>query len=409
MAAKFRRLRRRAAARDSAPGAPPPRASMVRMSRIVDVAVVGGGIVGLSIANALAERGAGRIAVLERGRCGAGSTSKATGGVRVQFGAEVNVRLTLRSLESFRDWRSRFGGDAGYRPVGYLFLATTPALLDALRRGAELQRRLGARVELWGPEEVARRLPEAALDGVLGASFGPDDGRASPGAAVESLLAACRRRGVDVREGAGVTAIELAGGRVAGLVAGGEAIAAGVVVIAAGAWSAPVARLAGVDLPVEPHHRQAYRAAAAPGLPAESPMVVDAGSGVYFHADGDGLLFGGGDRETPAGFDDRVRAGDAPRIVDLVARRLPAMHGVRPAAMWAGLREMTPDDVPVLGPSEVPGLFLAAGFSGHGFMHAPAAGEIAAALITGGQPPFDVSAMAPGRFAGGVRRETYAF
>jgi sarcosine oxidase subunit beta len=364
----------------------------------VDVVVIGGGVIGLSVAHALAERGAGRITVLERGRCGGGSTGRATGGIRVQLDTEVDVRLTLRSLESFRDWGRRYGGDAGYRPVGYVHLATTPARLSRLRFDAERQRALGARVELWNVDDVARRLPGVSLDGVAGASFGPDDGIASPPAAVASLLAACRRRDVEVREGVEVTAIERVAGRVTGVIAAGEALGADIVVVAAGAWSAPVARLAGVELPVEPRHRQAYRARAATALPRPSPLVFDLGTGVYFRTDGDGLVYGGGDHGGRAGFDDRVWPEEAPLIAALLAHRLPAMRGVTADEVWAGLREMTPDEVGLLGPAGPPGLFVTAGFSGHGFMHAPAVGEIAAALITGGTPPFDVSAMSPSRF-----------
>ncbi len=375
-----------------------------------DVAVVGGGIIGLSVAHALALRGAGRVVVMERGACGEGSTAKATGGIRCQFGSEINVRLSLRSLDWFRDWARRVGGDAGYRPDGYLFLATTDEQLAGLRAGAALQRGLGARVEVWEPDDVRDRLPALALDGVVGATFGPDDGLGDPGTAVGSLLLACRRAGVDVRESDAVAAIELAGGRVAGVVTRRARLAADLVVIAAGPWSAPVARLAGVELPVEPRHRQAYRAGARAGIRSPSPLTVDLGSQVYFHADGDGLVFGGGDRDSPPGYDDRVWPEDAPRILELLTRRLPGMREAPLTSMWAGLREMTPDDVGVLGPvDEVPGLFCAAGFSGHGFMHAPAAGEIAAALITGAEPPFDVSALSPARFRGGVTGEGYAF
>jgi sarcosine oxidase subunit beta len=375
-----------------------------------DVAVVGGGIIGLSVAHALAGRGVGRIVVLERGACGHGSTAKATGGIRCQFGTEVNVRLSLRSLETFRDWRERVGGDAGYRPVGYVFLATTAAQLDRLRAGAALQRRLGGRVEVWDADQARRRLSGVALDGVVGASYGTDDGLGDPRAAVGSLLAACRRRGVEIREGTPVESIELAGGRAAGVTAGGERLASDLTVVAAGAWSAPVARLAGVGLPVEPRHRQAYRARAVPGLPPWSPLTVDLDSGAYFHADGDGVVFGGGDRDGVPGFDDRVRAADAPRAVELLTRRLPRLREAPLTAIRAGLREMTPDDLGVLGPfDEVPGLFAATGFSGHGFMHAPAAGEIAAALITGAEPPFDVSALSPARFRERVSVDDYAF
>ena len=205
-----------------------------------DVVVVGGGIVGLAVANALAGRGV-RVTVVERGACGGGSTAKATGGIRSQFGSEIDVRLSLRSLEHFRDWSDRYGGDAGYRPVGYLFLASTAEQLERLRAGAALQRRLGARVEVWAPGDVGRLLPGLALDGVAGATFGPDDGLGDPGAAVVSLLSACRRRRVEVREGCPVDALERDGDAVVGVRAGGERIAAGLVVLSACAWSAPPA------------------------------------------------------------------------------------------------------------------------------------------------------------------------
>ncbi|MBO0688454.1 MAG: FAD-binding oxidoreductase [Candidatus Dormibacteraeota bacterium] len=374
-----------------------------------DVVVVGGGIVGLSVAHGLRERGVD-VAVLESGRCGLGSTAKATGGIRTQFGSEVNVRMSLLALEHFRTWAERYGGDAGYRPVGYLFLATAEAHLESQRQGASLQRSLGARVELLEPDEIARRLPGVVLDGVVGASLGPDDGLGDPGAAVTSLLSACRRLGVRVEEQTPVTRLEIRGGRVSGVRTAGGATSAGVTVLATGAWTSPLAATAGVDLPVTPHHRQVYRAARTIGVPTPSPLVVDLGSGVYFHADGPGLVFGGGDRETEPAWDDIFRPGEAPRIIELLTRRLPEMLDAELSGGWAGLREMTPDDLGIVGPAPgVEGLHVAAGFSGHGFMHAPAVGEIVASQLTGRPTPFDVSALDPARFQGEVRVEPYAF
>src|SRR5207248_11708963 len=162
--------------------------TILRVMRPAEVIVVGGGVVGLCTACELARRGLRRVAVLERGACGQGATAKATGGIRVQFGSEVNVRLSLRSLEAFRHWPDRYGGDAGYRPVGYVFLATGAEQMARLSEGAELQRRLGARVERWSPADAGERLPGVRLDGVSGATFGPDDGLGDPGTAVNALL-----------------------------------------------------------------------------------------------------------------------------------------------------------------------------------------------------------------------------
>ena len=377
----------------------------------VDVLVIGGGIIGLSTAHSLAQRGVRRVAVAERGRCGQGSTARATGGIRSQFGSEINIRLSLRSLEVFRDWRDRIGGDVGYNPIGYLFLATSRDQQDRLLAGVDLQRRLGARVEVWSVDDVARHHPALSVEGVLSATYGPDDGMAVPLAAVRSLVEACQSRGVRIWEDSTVSSIERSSGRVRGVRIGDRRVAADVVVLAAGAWSSVVGGMAGLDLPIEPRHRQAYRAGPSPQLPRRSPHTVDLGTGVYFRVDDDGLLFGGGDRtSSPPGFDYRVRPEDAPRIVELLAHRLAAVRQTPVTSMWAGLREMTPDGLGILGYVDGPsGLFVAAGFSGHGFKHAPAVGEIAAAMIDGDEPPFDVSAMSPGRFEAGVRPEPYAF
>ncbi len=170
-----------------------------------------------------------------------------------------------------------------------------------------------------------------------------------------------------------VSSIEDSSGRVRGVRIGDRRVAADVVVVAAGTWSSVVGGMAGLDLAI-------------------------------------GLLFGGGDRISTPGFDDRVRPEDAPRIVKLLAHRLAAVRQTSVTGMWAGLREMTPDGLGLLGYVDGPsGLFVAAGFSGHGFMHAPAAGEIAAAMIDGDEPPFAVSTMSPGRFEAGVKPDPYAF
>ena len=370
--------------------------------------MVGGGIVGLCTAYQLAVRGF-RVVLLERGRCGEGSTSRATGGVRTQFSSEVNVRLSLRSLAHFRDWAARYGGDPGYRSVGYLFLATEPAHLTHQQRGAEVQRACGARVELLDRDGIARYLPGLTID-VLGGSFGPDDGLADPGSAVTSLVSACRRLGVEVAEGVAVHEVEERGGRATGVVAATERLAADAVVLTAGVWTGPFTRGLGFEVPVRPHHRQVYRALSAPGVPDPCPMTIDMGSGVYFHRDGQGLVFGGGDRESAPGWDDSFRPDEAPRVIELLTRRIPKLADARLAGGWAGLRDMTPDDLAAVGPMPgVEGVHLAAGFSGHGFMHAPAVGEVVAALVDGEDPPVDVSALDPARFQGELQPEAYVF
>ena len=372
-----------------------------------EVLIVGGGIVGLCIAHGLRRRGVGAVTIVERGICGEGSTSRATGGVRTQFSSPVNVQLSLLSLQHFREWTERYGGDAGYRPVGYLFLAGTREHLAHLQSGARVQGASGARVELLGPDEIAARVPAMEMAGVLGGSFGPDDGLADPGAAAGSLVSACRRSGVTILERTPVTGLEVHAGRAAGVRTAAGGMGADLVVLAAGVWSAPLGRDVGLSLPIVPHHRQVYRAGRAPGLARPSPLVVDLGTGVYFHTDADGLVFGGGDRASEPGWDDRFRPDEAPRVIELLTRRLPRMAEAPLTGGWAGLREMTPDDTALVGPAPgVEGLYVAAGFSGHGFMHAPAIGDVVGAQLAGSTAPVDISDLDPARFERGTGAES---
>lgn len=376
----------------------------------VDVVVVGGGIIGLSVAHALVRYGVSRVVVLEGHECGGGATSKATGGIRAQFSADINIRLSLLSVEFFRHWAEIFGGDAGYRPVGYVFLASESAQERALMLGVNTQRALGVRVEWLGPQRLAQVIGDVRLDGVRGGTFAHDDGIGDPGSAMSSLVRSCLDRKVTIVEGAQVTAVQRVAGRVCGVRSTYGDYAADVVVNAAGVWADQVAQLVDARLPITPHHRQVYRAGRLGGLLSPSPFVVDLATQVYFHADGEGVIFGGGDREGEASFDDRVRPGDAARIVCHVTERLPRLEDAPLTSMWAGLRDMTPDDVGIVGELQAArGFYIAAGFSGHGFMHAPAVGEILARLITGRDPPFDIAALHPARFSSERGTETYVF
>jgi sarcosine oxidase subunit beta len=374
-----------------------------------EVVIIGGGIVGLCAAWSVRRRGAA-VTVLERGVCGQGSTAKATGGIRTQFGSEVNVRLTLASLPFFRSWTDIHGADIGYREIGYLFLATTPAHIAAQARGARLQRRCGARIDLLTASDIGSQVPGISMDGVLGGSFGPDDGLADPGAAVSSLVSSCRRSGVMIEEGLEVEALVFNGPHIAGVQTTLRKVTADVVLIAAGPWSPPLLAKAGFRMPVTPRHRQVYRSVGALGLPTPCPFVVDVGTGIYFHTDGTGLVFGGGDRHGTPGLDESFRPEEAPRIIELLARRLPAVLETRLTGGWAGIRDMTPDDHGIVGRlPETEGALVAVGFSGHGFMHAPAIGEEIARMIVGEPAVVDVSSLSPNRFGSRLHHESYVF
>jgi sarcosine oxidase, subunit beta len=371
------------------------------------VVVVGGGVMGTSVAFHLAEAGVDGVLLLERGELAGGSTSRAAGGVRAMFSDELNVRMALRSLEALDDFGRRPGAEIDLRRVGYLFLLDREADVERFRRDVAMHGRLGLPSELLAPAEARERCPVAGTDGVLAAAFDPLAGHATPEAVVQGYAAGARAHGARVITRCPVEGIELAGGRIRGVRAGGRIVAAESVVCCAGAWSRAVGEMAGVELPVTPFRRQVAFTGALPDLPADLPMTIDFASGLYFHREGPGVLFGMADPDEPAGFatatDDRWLELAEP----VMRRRAPFLVEAPIRGGWAGLYEVTPDHNALIGEAPAPSRFLyATGFSGHGFLQGPAAGEVVRDLYLGAKPFVDAAPLSALRFAGGhPRRE----
>ena len=375
------------------------------MAHGAEIVIIGGGVVGLSIAYHLVARGCDGVCVLERGQIGQGATAKATGGIRQQFSREINIRLSQESLKRFERFEEEMGCSADFRQVGYLFLASSGEDWAWLRKAASLQRRLGVPVELLTPDEAGGLVPGLRTGDLLGATFCGTDGIADPHAVLHGLARQARRLGVRILEGREVTGILRDVGRVQGVqVKDGEAVAAALVVNAAGVHAKDVGLMAGVEIPVEPHHRQAFVAGPLPALSSSIPMTVDLRSGTYLHVERNGnIVLGGGDHGDRRGFDEGLDWSLLPRLIGAVTHRLPALESARIQRGWAGLREMTPDELAIVGPAlDTEGFFVAAGFSGHGFMHAPAIGKVMAELILDGKAStIDVSALSLDRFRTG--------
>jgi glycine/D-amino acid oxidase-like deaminating enzyme len=254
--------------------------------------VVGGGAIGTSILFHLCEAGVNDAVLLERDQLGSGSTSKAAGGVRAQFSDELNIRIAQRSIRAFEDFGRRPGWEIELEQVGYLFLLTRSAEVEMFRESLALQRRLGVPSEMLSAVEAAELCPLIEPAGVLGATFCPTDGHATPEGVVSGYATAARALGGHIETCCALTAIDGAGERIGGVSTNKGQIATTALICAAGAWSRHVAALAGVDLPVTPLRRQVLFTGPLPGLPDRLPMTVDFTSSLYFHREGPGLLIG---------------------------------------------------------------------------------------------------------------------
>jgi sarcosine oxidase subunit beta len=373
------------------------------------VAVVGGGVMGASVAHHLAARGQRDVVILDRAAGpGEGSTGRATGGYRAQYATAVNVRLSLLARKKLLGFEDETGVDPGYAAVGYLWLAGTAAELATLAAGRAIQHAEGLReaVEV-SPEEVARLNPAIRLDGVAGGAFCPSDGFIRPLRILEGYLGAAMRSGVRVEWGVEVTGMRRDGsGLVTALETSRGPLAVGAVVDAAGPWAASIAAMAGVALPVTPLRRQIATTAPCDLLPADMPMTIWAGDGFHLRVrDGRVLLLWPTPGEVEHPFDTSVDPAWVDAVVAMSHARVPVLRRatIDRAASWAGLYEMSPDKHAILGASvECPNLYLINGSSGHGVMHAPALGQLLAEILCeGGASTLDVSALAPGRFARG--------
>ena len=372
-----------------------------------DVIIIGGGIVGSSIAYHLAEAGCRDVLVLEREtQQGKGSTGKSMGGVRAQFATPINIRMSLDSIAFFARFEEVMGHPSGYRPQGYLFVATTPAHLDSLRENYRRQLAEGLQeVRLLDARDVAEVAPELRHDDILGGSFCPTDGFVDPYSVMTGFMRMAMERGVRLLRDTAVTGIAVDARGVTGVETSRGFVAGRTVVNAAGAWAGIVARLAGVPLPVEPLRRMLVPTEPFDRVSARSPMVVDMNTGFHYRPEGRGLLLAWNDPEETPGFKLDFDRGFIEKVLTRGVQRLPCLEEaeVNPRRAWAGLYEMTPDHHAVLGPvKEVPGFFLANGFSGHGVMHSPATGRIMADLILRGQSDLmDSDLLGFDRFASG--------
>jgi sarcosine oxidase subunit beta len=373
-----------------------------------DVIIIGGGIVGSSIAWHLTRGGCKNVLVVERESSqGKGSTGKSMGGVRAQFSTPVNIQMSLYSIPFYAQFEEVVGHPADYRPQGYLFLATKEPHLAYLRDNFARQKKLGlTTARLLPADEIRTMLPQLRSDDVLGGSFCPTDGFVDPYSVMNGFMAAAMEQGATLWKKTEVTGIARGQQGAFTVETSRGPVSTRTVVNAAGAWAAQIAKFLGIDLPVEPLRRMLVPSEPFEDFPHTAPMVIDMSTGFHFRPEGRGFLLAWNDPEETPGFKTEFEPSFIEKILLHAASRVPAFENlpVNPKRAWAGLYEMTPDHHCILGAvAQVPGFFLANGFSGHGVMHSPATGKILADLILHGKTKVvdDVSVLALERFAKG--------
>ena len=368
-----------------------------------DVVIAGGGISGCALAYQLAKRNVD-VVLLERETLGSQSTGKCAGGVRQQFSTEDNVRVMRLSVKMLESFEQETGHPADFRQIGYLFVFTQPQQVEDFRHNMDMWHRVGLTEARWvDPAEAAKMVPILNVEDVLGCTFCPTDGIASPADVTSGYATAARRLGARLKEGVEMTGIDIASGRVQGVRTSAGDIATRLLINCAGPWAASIGRMAGLEIPVLPYRRHIAVTGAFPAVPRNTPMTVDFHTSLYFHPEGDGVLMGMSDRTEPPAYVTDVNWEFLEKMFEQAARRAPALAGAGVKTAWAGLYESTPDHQAILGPiAEVEGFWCAAGFSGHGFMQAPAAALLLTQLLLDKKSEIDISSFAFERFARGA-------
>jgi len=379
------------------------------MTQNADAVIIGGGIIGLAAAFNLAKLKFGKIVVVEKEMfLGSGATSKCAGGIRAQFFSKSNIEMSMKSEEILVNFEEITGYPAIFNQVGYMFLLSDEKELADFSRAVELQRSLGLEVELIDPDQINKLAPKVKTDDILKATFCRQDGLADPNDLVQGYASASRNLGVEILVETEVTGIKTNSNSIEGVSTKKGVIDCPLVVNAAGPYAGVIAKMAGASLPVEPVRRQIVTTAALDFVGPDFPMVVDVKSGLYFHREAPGLLLGWADSSVEPGFDESVDPDYTDNIIMKALDRIPVLETAGVSNSWAGLYEITPDHHAIIGPSrEIKGLFYINGFSGHGLMHAPAAGLVAAESICGKETTVDISPLSEERFEkGAVSEET---
>jgi sarcosine oxidase, subunit beta len=363
-----------------------------------DILIVGGGVIGLSTAFHLAEAGA-EVVLIERDELGSGSSSKAAGGIRAQFSDALNIAISQRSMQAYRDFGRRPGWEIDFDPIGYLFVLDNEQQICAFERSIALQNAHGVPSRLISPDEALELCPLLNVDDVLAAAYSAEDAHATPESAVQGYAAGARAFGAHLQTRCAVERITVRDGSTREVVTTSGTVGTDTVVCAAGAWSQLCGAMAGVHIPVRPLRRQVLFTEAMARLPTPLPLTIDFSTGLYFHREGPGLLLSMPDPEDVYGFSTETSDDWVEALITVAERRVPVIADVGIKGGWAGLYDMSLDHNAIIGEAPAVSRFLyATGFSGHGFMQAPAVGELVRDLVLRRRSFVDAAAMGVERF-----------
>jgi glycine/D-amino acid oxidase-like deaminating enzyme len=337
-----------------------------------DVLIIGGGLVGCSVAVELAALGAS-VTVVERHRVGAATSGVNQGGTRQQFQTAVKIRAAKTTIEILSTFKARFGADIDFWQNGYLFALSTPESAAQFRAAVDLQRSFGIPTRYLSPTETVDIVPGIRTDDLVGATYCPTDGRVDPRVLMAAYAAVARRSGVSILEGEDVRRIVAQSGRVQAVETRSAMFSAGSIINACGPWAPRIAALCGAELPIQARSSSVYLFGTSPGPFANIPLTIDADRRVTVCPRSDGIMIGSARK--PVVTDPPAEAECDWTFADIAkgraSHRIPALTDWPRTRGWAGFWEVTPDDNPIIGWTHLDNLFTAAGFSGHGMSIIP--------------------------------------
>lgn len=368
--------------------------------KTADVVIIGGGIIGLSVAFHLSNQSQKKIILLEKDLIAQASTGLSLGGIRQQFSHPANILLSQETLRQLKRSQDMWGAKIDFHQIGYLFLTQDDKTWKEFFLNVDMQHQYNVPVKTLSPVEIKRRWPFLETSDLRGGTYCPQDGHTDPYGVATLLASASRKNGVKILENTKVLALEGKKGRIESVRTSKGMISVPIIVNAAGPWGGEVAEMAGIRLPVQPYRRQVFMTKTSSGLTGSIPLIIDQDTLFYFRNEGPGFLMGMSDKEEPPSFNTHVDQNFLEKLVETALKRAPILSQAEILRGWGGLYAVTPDENPIIGEiTERKGFYCAVGFSGHGFQHGPAVGRFLSELILDGKTAFDFSPFNHKRFA----------